>query len=162
MKAKAIISLSLCLTLAFSFCACLKSRKPAVTEPVTTTTTTTTTTTAPSTTKPTTKPYIQPKNDDSKYKLDKYSHLSSYEKEVYDTIIYALENGEETIEISGEEMKEQVFDKVFYYSLVVGRRSRMDEIANQMRGQKMRETPGLSIVSYDRLVDNIKMLINGY
>ena len=49
-----------------------------------------------------------------------------------------------------------------YYSLVVGRRSRMDEIANQMRGQKMRETPGLSIVSYDRLVDNIKMLINGY
>ncbi len=49
-----------------------------------------------------------------------------------------------------------------YYSLVVGRRSRMDEMANQMRGQKMRETPGLSIVSYDRLVDNIKMLVNGY
>lgn len=119
MKAKAVISLSLCLTLAFSFCACLKSRKPAVTEPASTTKITTTTTTAPSTTKPATKPYIQPKNDDSKYKLDKYSHLSSYEKEVYDTIVYALENGEETIEISGEEMKNQVFDKVFYYSLVV-------------------------------------------
>ena len=49
-----------------------------------------------------------------------------------------------------------------YYALVVGRRSRMDEIANQLRGQRMRETPGLSIVSYDRLVDNIKMLDNGY
>ncbi len=49
-----------------------------------------------------------------------------------------------------------------YYALVVGRRSRMDETANHMRGQKMRETPGLSIVSYDRLVDNIKMLVNGY
>ena len=49
-----------------------------------------------------------------------------------------------------------------FYCLVVGRRSMMDESANQMRGQKIRETPGLAIVSYDRLVDNIKMLVNGY
>ena len=49
-----------------------------------------------------------------------------------------------------------------FYCLVVGRRSMMDEDANLMRGQKIRETPGLAIVSYDRLVDNIKMLVNGY
>jgi hypothetical protein len=49
-----------------------------------------------------------------------------------------------------------------YYCLVVGRRSRMNDIANEMRGQKTRETPGLSIVSYDRLVDNTRALINGF
>lgn len=49
-----------------------------------------------------------------------------------------------------------------YYCLVVGRRSKMDETANQMRGQKKRDIPCLNIVSYDRLVDNIKMLVNGY
>lgn len=49
-----------------------------------------------------------------------------------------------------------------FYCLVVGRRSMMDESANLMRGQKIRETPGLAIVTYDRMVDNIKMLVNGY
>jgi len=46
--------------------------------------------------------------------------------------------------------------------LVVSRRSRMDEIANQMRGQSQYETPALRIVTYDRLVDNVKMLGNGF
>lgn len=48
------------------------------------------------------------------------------------------------------------------YCLVVGRRSRMDDIANQMRGQSQYDTPGLKIVSYDRLVDNVKRLSNGF
>lgn len=47
------------------------------------------------------------------------------------------------------------------YCLVVGR-SRMDDIANQMRGQSQYDTPGLKIVSYDRLVDNVKRLSNGF
>ena len=119
MKAKSIISLSLCLTLAFAFCACLKSRKQTTTKAAITTKITTTITTTKPTTVTTTKPVTQPKNNDSAYRLDKYSHLSDYEKEVYDTILSALENGEEKIEISGDEMTDQVFDKVFYYSLVV-------------------------------------------
>lgn len=49
-----------------------------------------------------------------------------------------------------------------YYCLVVGRRNRMDSISNQMRGQTQRDTPGLHIVSYDRLVDNVKRLSNGF
>ena len=49
-----------------------------------------------------------------------------------------------------------------YYCLVVGRRSRMNDTANKMRGQKSRETPGLNIVSYDRLVDNTRALVNGF
>ena len=48
------------------------------------------------------------------------------------------------------------------YCLVVGRRSRMDDVANQMRGQSQHDAPGLRIVSYDRLVDNVKRLSNGF
>lgn len=49
-----------------------------------------------------------------------------------------------------------------HYCLVVSRRGRMDDIANKMRGQIQHETPGLHIVSYDRLVDNVRMLANGF
>lgn len=48
------------------------------------------------------------------------------------------------------------------YCLVVSRRNRMDDISNQMRGQSQYETPALSIVTYDRLVDNVRMLSNGF
>lgn len=48
------------------------------------------------------------------------------------------------------------------YCLVASRRDRMSTIANQMRGQSEYETPGLHIVTYDRLVDNIKRLSNGF
>lgn len=47
------------------------------------------------------------------------------------------------------------------YCLVVSRRERMNEVANKIRGQKTRETPGLKIMSYDRLVDNTRELVNG-
>lgn len=46
------------------------------------------------------------------------------------------------------------------YCLVVGRRDRMDKIANQMRRQS--ELSGPHIVSYDRLVDNVRRLCNGF
>lgn len=49
-----------------------------------------------------------------------------------------------------------------HYCLVVSRRDRMDNIANQMRGQTQYETPALHIVTYDRLVDNVKKLSNGF
>ena len=49
-----------------------------------------------------------------------------------------------------------------HYCLVVGRRNRMTESANKLRGQRIRETPGLNIVSYDRLVDYTRGLVNGY
>ncbi len=49
-----------------------------------------------------------------------------------------------------------------HYCLVVGRRDRMDRNANQMRRQSEYESPGLHIVSYDRLVDNVKRLHNGF
>ena len=45
------------------------------------------------------------------------------------------------------------------YCLVVGRRSRMDDVANQIRWQKDSE---MKIISYDRLVDNIEHLSNGF
>lgn len=48
------------------------------------------------------------------------------------------------------------------YCLVASRRDRMSTIANQMRGQSEYETPGLHIVTYDKLVDNIKRLSNGF
>lgn len=48
------------------------------------------------------------------------------------------------------------------YCLVVSRRDRMDDIANEMRGQTQHETPGLHIITYDRLVDNILRLGNGF
>ena len=46
-----------------------------------------------------------------------------------------------------------------YYCLVVGRRDRMDDAANKMRGQRTRETLGLSMISYDRLVDNTRVIL---
>lgn len=49
-----------------------------------------------------------------------------------------------------------------HYCLVVGRRSRMDDMANQMRRQSRYEMPGLHIVTHDRLVDNVKLLCNGF
>ena len=48
------------------------------------------------------------------------------------------------------------------YCLVVSRRDRMDETVNQMRRQSELEMQGLHIVSYDRLVDNVKKLHNGF
>lgn len=35
------------------------------------------------------------------------------------------------------------------YCLVVDRRNRMDDVANQMRGQSQHDVSGLRIVSYD-------------
>lgn len=49
-----------------------------------------------------------------------------------------------------------------HYCLVVSRRNRMDDMANQMRGQTQHETPALHIITYDRLVDNVKKLSNGF
>lgn len=50
----------------------------------------------------------------------------------------------------------------FNYCLVVSRRTFMNDIANQMRGQMQAEMPRLHIVTYDRLVDNTKKLTNGF
>lgn len=49
-----------------------------------------------------------------------------------------------------------------HYCLVVSRRNRMSDIANEMRGHMQREVPGLHIITYDRLVDNVKMLSTGF
>jgi len=43
-----------------------------------------------------------------------------------------------------------------HYCLVVSRRTRMNKIANEMRGQLQHEIPELHVISYDRLVDNVK------
>lgn len=48
------------------------------------------------------------------------------------------------------------------YCLVVSRREKMDSLANEIRGQREWETDGLKIVTYDRIVDNIKSLVNGF
>ena len=47
------------------------------------------------------------------------------------------------------------------YCLVVGRRKRMDHTSNQMRGQIQYER-GVHIITYDRLIDNILKLGNGF
>ena len=49
-----------------------------------------------------------------------------------------------------------------HYCLVVSRRARMNEVSNQMRGQMQYEIPGLHIVTYDRMVDNVRKLTNGF
>jgi hypothetical protein len=49
-----------------------------------------------------------------------------------------------------------------HYVLVVGRRSRMNKTARDLRSQLSFETPKLKIMTYDRLVDNILLLSNGY
>ena len=48
------------------------------------------------------------------------------------------------------------------YCLVVSRRERMSERANQLRRQSQQEIHRLRIVTYDRLVDNTKKLTNGF
>jgi hypothetical protein len=48
------------------------------------------------------------------------------------------------------------------YCLVVSRRKLMSNVANEMRGQTQADIKGLKIISYDRLVDNVKMLANGF
>lgn len=49
-----------------------------------------------------------------------------------------------------------------HYCLVVSRRTYMNDVANQMRGQMQAEMPRLHIVTYDRLVDNTKKIANGF
>ena len=48
----------------------------------------------------------------------------------------------------------------FHYCLVVGRRDRMDNMSNQLRGELQGEV-GVTIMSYDRLVDYVGLLHNG-
>lgn len=48
----------------------------------------------------------------------------------------------------------------FRYCLVVSRRDRMDKMSNQLRGELQRES-GVTIMSYDRLVDYVALLHNG-
>ena len=38
----------------------------------------------------------------------------------------------------------------------------MDDISNQMRGQSQYEMSALKIMTYDRLVDNVRRLGNGF
>lgn len=49
----------------------------------------------------------------------------------------------------------------FNYCLVVSRRSRMDDVSNELRGQAQAENSGLHIITYDRLVDYVSNLSNG-
>lgn len=49
----------------------------------------------------------------------------------------------------------------FYYCLVVGRRGKMDDMANKLRGEMQNDFPNLKIISYDRLVDNVSLMHNG-
>ena len=49
-----------------------------------------------------------------------------------------------------------------HYCLVVSRRTRMNEVCNQMRRQKQHEVSELRIITYDRLVDNVRELRNGF
>lgn len=48
----------------------------------------------------------------------------------------------------------------FRYCLVVGRRGKMDDMSNRLRGEYQRDS-GVIIMSYDRLVDYVELLHNG-
>lgn len=61
-----------------------------------------------------------------------------------------------------EHLKENIPSWGIHYCLVVSRRKLMDDASNAMRGQTQHETPGLTIITYDRLVDKIKLLGNGF
>ena len=43
---------------------------------------------------------------------------------------------------------------------IVGRRDRMDDMSNQLRGETEKDT-AVKIMSYDRLVDYVELLHNG-
>lgn len=58
------------------------------------------------------------------------------------------------------EFSNNVFPWGFHYALVVGRRDKMDEMSNQLRGELQSEV-GVTIMSYDRLVDYVALLHNG-
>lgn len=49
-----------------------------------------------------------------------------------------------------------------FYCLVVGRRNRMDDEANRMRGKYQYKMSNYRIMTYDRLVENIRKLWNGF
>lgn len=49
----------------------------------------------------------------------------------------------------------------FHYCLVVGRRERMDNISNMIRGEMQDDFRGLKIISYDRLIENVSLMHNG-
>lgn len=49
-------------------------------------------------------------------------------------------------------------DWMFRYCLVVSRRERMNEVANNLRGEMSKE---ITIIPYDRLVDYVEQLHNG-
>lgn len=49
-----------------------------------------------------------------------------------------------------------------HYCLVVSRRNRMNKEENEMRGQMQEEMLRVNVVTYDRLVDNIRRLSNGF
>ena len=59
-----------------------------------------------------------------------------------------------------KEISSNVFPWGFRYALVVGRRCNMDEMSNQLRGELQSEV-GVTIMSYDRLVDYVALLHNG-
>lgn len=46
----------------------------------------------------------------------------------------------------------------FYYCLVVCRRAKMDDVSNNMRTQLENELNHFHIITYDRIIDNIKLL----
>lgn len=49
----------------------------------------------------------------------------------------------------------------FNYCLVVGRRGKMDDASNLLRGQIQSENLDLKIITYDRLIDNVGLMSNG-
>ena len=50
----------------------------------------------------------------------------------------------------------------FNYCLVVSRRNRMDDSANSLRSSIMHNYCGLKLITFDRLVDNVRRLVNGF
>jgi len=49
-----------------------------------------------------------------------------------------------------------------FYCIVVSRRSALTDAARELRSQLIFEERNLKIISYDRIVDNITKLVNGY
>lgn len=73
------------------------------------------------------------------------------------------DNRQYFLESSGlSSIKENIPSWGFNYCLVVSRRRLLNDAANQMRRQQQEEMHQLRIVTYDRLVDNVELLVNGF
>lgn len=89
--------------------------------------------------------------------------MALIKKNLFDEYIDTLVINTETDMDEDDLFQEEFFWlKYHWYILVVGRRDRMDNHVNQMCRKMLRESIGLKNITYDRLVNSLRLLSKGY